>query len=221
MNMRNRVFILGAGGHAKVIAEIIQLQGHTLSGFLDDSETLIGQELLGLPILGPIANLTRVDFDGLVIGIGDNKNRYKIGGVFSEIEEAIWVEARHPSAVVSPDAQIGFGTMIVAGSIINIHTRIGSHCIVNTGATIDHDCVIHDYAHIGPGVHLAGSVTVGKGAFIATGANVIPGCTIGEWSIVGSGATVLSDVPPNTTVVGTPAQPLNNTGDSLGTINRA
>lgn len=206
--MRKKVYILGAGGHAKVIAEIIQLLGHELHGFIDDDHTLIGQKLMDFPILGPISNLHKIDYDGLVIGIGHNESRSDISQRLSKIDDNLWVKAHHPNAIISPDSQIGLGTMIIAGAIINIHTQIGDHCIINTGATIDHDCVVDDYTHIGPGAHLAGSVKVGKGAFIATGANIVPGCTIGDWSIVGAGATVIRDVPSYTTVVGIPAKPL-------------
>ncbi|MBI1184758.1 transferase [bacterium] len=206
--MRNRVLIIGAGGHAKVVAEIVQQQGHTLLGFLDDDERLIGESVLGIPVLGSISSWKNLDFDGILIGIGDNHVRYKIKQELSAIEDLCWIEARHPSSIVSPTVLLGTGTTIVAGAVINVHAKVGSHCIINTGATIDHDCEIGDYSHMGPGVNLAGGVSIGEGVFIGTGATVIPGCKIGDWTIVGAGATVISDIPAHITVVGTPAKPM-------------
>lgn len=207
--MSQKVYIIGAGGHAKVVAEIVAQLGHKICGFLDDDETLFGQQLLGYPIIGSIQTLRELSFDGIVIGIGDNKNRSIIVGNLPFVEDKFWIPAVHSNTIISPNSKIGIGTIVVAGAIINIHANIGSYCIINTGATIDHDCAIGNFAHIAPGVNLAGNVTVGEGAFLGIGATVIPGCKIGDWAIVGAGATVVSDVASHCKVVGTPAKPLS------------
>lgn len=110
---------------------------------------------------------------------------------------------RHESAIV------GAGTLLCAGTIVQVDARIGRHCIINTGAIVEHDNEIGDFVHVAPGVRLAGNVIIGRGAFIGIGAKVIPGIRIGEEAIVGAGATVIRDVAPGATVAGCPAKSLD------------
>ncbi len=117
----------------------------------------------------------------------------------------------HPAATVSPSATIGAGSMIAAGAVIGPNATVGRFCIVNTGASADHDNVLEDGVNLSPGVHLAGTVTVREDAFVGVGASAIPGVTIGRRAVVGAGATVVSDVPDDVTVVGTPARILKKT----------
>jgi sugar O-acyltransferase (sialic acid O-acetyltransferase NeuD family) len=208
MKTRNCVYVIGAGDHAKVIAEIIEQQGHRIAGFLDDNEAMHNQTFLGHPIVGSIASSKHLPSDGLVLAIGSNIIRRKLIQQLASIKSDLWLRVVHPSAVVAPSASIGHGSMIVAGAVLNPDARVGNHCIINTGATVDHDCVIGDYAHIAPGVNLAGGVKVGEGALIGIGACVLPGITIGDWAIVGAGACVIRPVPAGITVVGVPAKPL-------------
>lgn len=120
------------------------------------------------------------DDDGWIIAVGDNVARKseaeRIGGTFGV--------AIHPSAVVSPSARIGDGTIIMAGAVVQAAAVIGRHCIINTGASVDHDCVLEDFVHIAPGAHLCGWVDVGEGALVGVGVGIEPGVIIPAWSIV-------------------------------------
>ncbi len=207
-----RVLILGAGGHAQVVTDTLLAmraagQEVEVVGFLDDDPRRQGSRVLGLPVFGPLTAREGVPHDAVIVGIGDNRIRSRLQRALQAAGERLFV-ARHPSAVVAPDVQIGPGTVIFAGVVINTGSVVGAGVILNTGCTVDHHNYIGDFVHIAPGVHLAGGVSVGEGALVGVGAAVIPGKCIGSWAVVGAGAVVTRDVSSLSTVVGVPARPL-------------
>lgn len=200
------VLIIGAGGHAKVVADILRAQGINVLGYLDDEASLHGQERLGFPVLGPIDAYRDFNSDGLIIGIGSNSTRCAIATRLSDVPGNLWLNAIHPQAVIAPSVHLGVGVIIAAGAVINPDTVIGDHVIINTGATVDHDCIIGRCVHIGPGVHLAGNVQIDDECFVGIGAVAIPGCHIGAKSVIGAGTVVISDIPAEVTAKGVPAR---------------
>lgn len=200
------LLIVGAGGHAKVVADILISQGITVLGFLDDNLTLRDAHCLGLPILDPIDDYQSHSPTGLVMGIGDNATRKAVAERLGNEARPLWRTAIHPSAIVARSARIGEGTVIAAGAVINPDAVIGRHVIINTGATVDHDCDIDDFCHIAPGANLAGGTCVGEGSLIGIGATVIPYHSIGSWAVVGAGAVVVTDIPDNVIAKGIPAR---------------
>lgn len=211
-----RVVIVGAGGHAQVVADIL-LRMHETSGdiqpigYLDDDLQLLGQKFLDLPVLGKIAQLNQIDHDAVIVAIGDNAIRQRIFEMLGQNGERM-ATARHPRAVIAPDVQIEPGSMICAGVVVNTGSVVGANAILNTGCTVDHHCRIGSHAHIAPGAHLGGEVVVGNGALVGIGAIVMPRCHIGEYSVIGAGACVTQSVPPGLTVVGVPAKPIQRGG---------
>ncbi len=205
-----RVMILGAGGHAHVVADIL-LRAHEAGancqpiGFLDDNSSLTGTAIIDLPVLGTIAQLAEFDHDALIVAIGDNRTRARIFESVRARGEHI-VNAIHPAAVLAPDVRLGEGVMICAGVVVNTGTVIGDNVILNTGCTVDHHNHIGHHAHIAPGVHLGGDVTIGQGTLVGIGATVIPQRTIGAWSVIGAGSVVTKDIPAYATAVGVPAR---------------
>ena len=189
------MYLYGASGHGKVIKEILEARGESVEGFIDDNQSV--NELCGLPVFHSAEGKVPV-----IISIGVNHIRKMI----AERLHSTFGVAIHPTAVVSPSAKIGEGTVVMAGAIINADAVIGKHCIVNTGASIDHECVVGDYCHIAPHATLCGQVHVGKGTLIGVGASVIPCKHIGCWCTVGAGASVVSDIENDTTMVGVPAR---------------
>lgn len=200
------ILILGAGGHGKVVADILTCQGIGVLGFLDDNPATWGSSCLGLPTLGGINTYKDYAPDGLIIGVGQNRVREALVQRLGKAADALWINAIHPSTIIAPSVCLGIGIVIAAGAVINPEASIGDHTIINTGATIDHDCQIGGFCHIAPGVHLAGAVTVGEGSLLGIGSAVIPLRNIGEWTIVGAGAVVIRDVPSNVTAKGIPAR---------------
>ena len=205
------LFIFGAGGHGKVVAEVAQACSWTVGGFIDDN----------LPAGSQVNRIEVVDrslesFAGqkehaVFIALGDDRLRHHMGRAQrqSGCHTPILI---HPSAVVSPSASIGEGTVIMAGAVIQSCATLGTDCIVNTAATVDHDCKIADAAQICPGAHLAGNVSVGERAFIGTGANIVPGIAVGDEACVAAGATVIANVDARSLVAGTPAVEKNRRG---------
>lgn len=202
-----RLVIVGAGGHAAVVAEAAQLvEAWDDICFIDDKYADLN-EIMGLPVVGDLSSVQELKGDGVefIVAIGDNQTRLKLHQDIAENGGQL-VSVVHPSAAVSRSAVVQPGTAIMAQSAINARTTIGVACVVNTGATIDHDCQIESGVHISPGAHLAGGVSVGERAWIGIGASVINNVSIGSAALVGAAAAVLSDVPANRTVVGIPAR---------------
>lgn len=204
--MSKGYLIIGAGGHGKVIADIMSCLDLNVIGFVDDNTALVGRRILDLPVLGPVERWASINPEGIIIAVGNNQTRRTIVLKLEQYSPPPWCSVSHPSAIIAKSTQIGAGTVMMAGAVINPDTKIGSHSIVNTGATVDHDCHIGDYVHIAPGVNLAGGVKVGDGAFIGIGCSVLPNCVIGAEAIIGAGATVITDVPIGVTAKGTPAR---------------
>lgn len=202
----NGTVIIGAGGHAKIVIQILRSCHEPIVGLVDDRQELWGQSILGLPILGGLELLER-DPNPVIIAIGSNRSRQKISQRFSHFE---WKSAIHPSAIIDPTVQIGKGCTICAGVILQVDSTIGQHCIINTAASVDHDCRVSDFVHIGPGVHLAGEVILESGVFLGIGCQVIPKTHIGSWSTVGAGAVVTKNLDPEQTYVGIPARAIRN-----------
>ncbi len=213
--MRAKVLGLGAGGHSKVIIEILRSYNEIdLVGLTDPDPLLHGREVLEVKVLGGDDQLPVLIQQGVtkffvgVGSVGDANLRRRLFtlGKAHGLEPLIII---HPQAVVSPSAHIGEGTVVFAGAVINAETRIGENVIINTGAIVEHDCVIGDHAHIATGARLSGAVTVGDGAHIGAGATVRQGIKIGENAVVGMGAVVVKDVTDGVTVIGVPAKPLS------------
>lgn len=200
-----RVVVIGAGGHAKVVLATLQACGHTVGAVFDDDPSKWGGDLLGVTVRGGVAQLAGMSGVRAVIAVGDNAARAAIAERLPAVE---WLTLVHPAAHVHPSVQLGPGTVVFAGAVIQPESRIGAHVIVNTSASVDHDCVVGDFTHLAPGVHLAGSVRAGRGVFLGIGGVVAPGLRIGDWTTVGAGAAVLTDLPERITAVGVPARPL-------------
>ncbi len=196
--MSKDLYILGAGGHSKVIIEIAEDLGYKIISILDDNPTV--ENIFQYKVFPSSDNSTISE--NVFLAVGNNINRKKIASKFTAPE----LNLIHPSAVVSKRTIFGYGNAVMAGVVINSSVKIGNHCIINTSASIDHDCEIDDFVHISPNASLAGNVRVMEGAHVGIGATVKQDITIGKWSVVGAGAVVINDVPNNAVVVGNPAR---------------
>jgi acetyltransferase EpsM len=200
--------VIGEGGHSKVIMELIRSQEkYKIKAILDDkyTELTLSNGVYWGPISAAHRLLNQMNSLKFVVAIGNNKIRksivLKLGLPLDNFITLI-----HKTAVISSSASIGQGTVIMAHTTINADANVGNHTIINTGAIIEHDNSIGDYVHVAPKATLTGSISVKEGTMIGAGATIIPGIKIGEWTIIGAGATVISDIPANSTAVGTPAK---------------
>ena len=201
--------ILGASGHGKVVAEIAELNGYTSIEFFDDRWPGL-QNVEHWSVKGNSETLLKVasHFDLTVIAIGNNEVRLEKQKLLS-IAGAKFSVLEHPRATISRHSQLGVGTVVMAGAVINPFVQVGEACIINTASTIDHDCSLADGVHVSPGCNIAGGVTVGEGSWLGIGSQVKQLISIGTGVTIGAGSTVVNRVPDFQTVVGTPAQLLN------------
>lgn len=192
-----KLIIIGASGHGKVIADIAIKVGYKEIVFLDDNDNIA--ECAGYPVVGKTS--TAVSIDGeKIIAIGNAKIRERIQKTM-KVTTLI-----HPDAVISRRVEIGEGTVIMAGTVINSDVVIGKGCIINTGATVDHDCRIGDFTHISVGAHIAGTCTVGARTWIGAGATVSNNVHVCSDCMIGAGAVVIGDIEESGTYVGVPVK---------------
>ena len=207
--MQKKVVIIGASGHAKVIADIIKKSNDEIIGFLDDNIEKQGNIVFdNKKVLGTTQkeDINKFNDYYFIIGIGNNNVRKMISEKYPHLK---WYTAIHPSAIIGNEVIINEGTAIMAGSVINPGTVIGKHCIINTCASLDHDNYLENFVHVSPGAHLAGTVRVGEGTWICAGVTIINNITIGKNDIIGAGATVISNIEENdSTYVGVPVRKL-------------
>ena len=196
------LYLYGASGHAKVILEIADLNGHVIGGLIDVNPDIT--ELMGHPVM---QTMPADNYEGntFFISIGDNTIRKRLAES-PELSGKFFEILAHPQSVISPSVEIGDGTVVMAGAVINASTSVGRHCIINTNASVDHDCVLGDYVHISPGAALAGDVHVGQGTHIGIGACVIQGVRIGRNCTIGAGTVVIRNVPDGAKLVGNPGR---------------
>lgn len=199
--MKKSIVIIGAGGHGKVIADIVLSSGDIVTGFLDDD--CKEKSICGFPVLGRISDYVEYkDHSMFVVAIGNAKIREKI---VSELSDVNWYTAIHPTAVVSRMAtNIGCGTVIMANAVVNPGASIGKHCIINTAAVVEHDNVIEDYVHISVGAKIAGTVHIGKRTWIGIGATAKNNISICDDCMIGAGGVVVKDILIPGTYIGVP-----------------
>lgn len=207
-----RIFVYGAGGHAKVVISVLEDQGlYKVAVVADDNPEMEGKTVLGCPVTTGRENLLQVVREERIskgiIAVGDNRNRLGLA-LWASREGLQTITAIHPSSVVGPGCIIGSGSVLMAGTVINVDTSIGSCAIINTSASVDHDCTIGDAVHVAPGCRLCGGVSVGDGAMIGAGSVLVPGVTVGLDAIVGAGSVVVRDIPRGATAAGNPCRPL-------------
>lgn len=203
--MKDKLIIIGASGHGKVVADIaIKMNKWQSIAFLDDDESI--KTSMGLKVIGKTADaFTYKEEADLFVAIGSNSKREKIQEKL--IKEGLNVVSLiHPSVVIGTDVEIGIGSVVMAGVVINSSSRIGKGCIINTSSSLDHDSVVEDYVHVSPGVNIAGTVKVGKGSWLGIGSVVSNNVNICGGCKVGSGAVVVKDITEPGTYVGVPVR---------------
>ena len=212
----SRFVVVGAGGHGRVVADLVRALGHELAGYADADARKLGLVVDGTGarvVLSQVELLSCIHgagswpcaVDAIALGIGDNAIR---ASLLDQLGAAMLPPLVHPGAWVSPSARVGSGCVVLAGAVINSGAVLAGGVIVNSRVTVEHDCVIGRAAHLSPGATLCGGVRVGDGSWVGAGAVIIPGRGVGTASVVGAGAVVIRDVPDGETVVGNPARPI-------------
>ena len=216
--MVQRLLIIGARQHAKVIVSLVQefySSNWEIAGYLDDNPALAGKEVLGYRVIGKISDLetvvSQLNISGVAIGIS---NRYmdvrdilhkRIKNLQLKLPTVV-----HERAYVSKYAEVGEAVVLNSGVMVNAFSKIGDNTVVYSNSTIEHETRLSDNVYIGPGVNFSSNVRVGKNTFIGAGAQIIPDIKIGTNVVVGAGSVVIHDVPDNVTIAGVPARVVND-----------
>lgn len=203
------VVIIGAGGHGKVVLDILRAADqHRIKGFLDADATLNDSQVGGIRVLGQVNLLPKLrqqKVRAAIVAIGDNRIRESYARLVLDAGLEL-INAIHPAATVSPTAVLGKNIVICAGAIVCAEARLSDSVIANTNCVIDHECQIGPATHVCPGAILGGRVRIGGGVLVGMGAKILPCLSVGDGATVGAGATVIRDVPAGATVVGVPAR---------------
>jgi sugar O-acyltransferase (sialic acid O-acetyltransferase NeuD family) len=212
--VRPQVIGIGAGGHAKVLIEILRIGGrYDVIGLVDSNLELKGMSILGVKVLGDDSMLAKLRAQGIrhfFIGVGSVGNSSHRKRLY-EMCMALGLEPIsliHPSAIISPSVVMGQGNMIMAGAVISSCVTLGCDVIVNTSSSVDHDCCLGDHVHVAPGARLSATVSVGAGAHIGAGSVIRQSISIGNDAVIGIGSAVVKDVAAKEVVAGNPARPL-------------
>lgn len=206
-----KIIIIGASGHGKVITEIIEKNGqYEIFGFIDSFKK-IGTNILGYKIIGDENHIPYLmEKEGIakgIIAIGDNLKRKKMFKKIKSIRHNFdFISAIHPSASISNYSTIGKGVAVMAGTVINAEAQVGDFSIINTKASLGHDSILEKYSSLSSGVTVGGNVTIGKFTAISIGATIVNNITIGKHTIIGAGAVVTRKIGNFQVAYGIPAK---------------
>ena len=203
MKISKRIIIIGAGGHAKVVAALALKCGYEILGFLEDND-ISRNSFSGYSILGNVSEAIKwKENANFIVAIGSNPVRQQIAEEHNDLN---WRVLIHPSAQISADVELGEGTVVFANAVINPGVKIGKHCIINTSSVVEHDNILEDYVHISPGAILCGTVSVGLRSHIGAGAVIKNNISISKDCVIGAGAIVVKKIEKPGTYVGNPAR---------------
>ena len=207
--MKNKLLIIGASGHGKVVADIaIKMNKWKKINFLDDNESI--KMCMGIEVIGKSADaFTYIDEADIFIAIGNNATRERFYETLAPAGASI-PTLIHPNAVIGPEVELGAGTVVMAGAVINSSTKMGKACLVNTGVIIEHDNMIEDFVHISPGALLSGYCKVGRSSWLGIRSVVICHINITSDCKINDGAAVIRDITEPGTYVGNPVRKINN-----------
>lgn len=210
MNDEEPVIVLGAGGHTKVLIDVLNSLSVNILGITDNNPNLKNKSIFNIPIIGNDNEVLHYSTNKikLVNGLGSTRStavREKLYKYFKK-KGYSFSTLIHPSAIIAANVSLAEGAQVMAGAILQTNTIVGENSIINTGSSVDHDCFIGKHVHISPGVTICGCVQVDSGSHIGTGATIIQGIKIGSKSLIAAGSVVIRDVPSLATVIGVPAE---------------
>jgi sugar O-acyltransferase (sialic acid O-acetyltransferase NeuD family) len=199
------IYLIGAGGHGKVVLEALLLQGCEVE-VLDAESALEGSAVLGKRVAREEKVLALLEAPAsFFAAVGDGQSRERVVERWEGHGHRL-VRVVHPASHLSASAVLEMGVVVMAGAVVQSESRIAKAAIINSGATVDHDCRIGEYAHLAPGAHLAGGVAVGRGAWVGIGSSVREGVAIGARAVLGAGSVVVDDIPPDVVAYGNPCR---------------
>jgi sugar O-acyltransferase (sialic acid O-acetyltransferase NeuD family) len=200
------LFILGAGGHGRVLAEAARALNICPAGFLDDAPGRTGDDVNGVKIVGPFSSLVTLPSNAVfALGVGDNRNRMHWAHELARLGRRA-LTLIHPAAIIASHTTIGEGAYVGPLAVVHVNASIGRHSIVNTATVVDHQCHLGDFAHASANVIMGGASRAGDGSLLGVGSSLLPEVIVGAWTQVGAGSVVTRDLPDNVVAYGVPAR---------------
>lgn len=190
------ITLYGAGGHCKVVLDILESNGLAADRIVDDSPT--DNRFIDIPLTKPQSN-----YDKVIITIGNCLIRKKIA---EKINVNSYLTVIHPSAIICKNVPVGDGSVIAHGAIVQSSAKIGGHCIINTKSSVDHDVIVHDFVHIASGATICGGCEIGECTWIGAGTVLKQGIHIGKNCMIGAGSVVVKNIPDNVIAYGNPCR---------------
>jgi sugar O-acyltransferase (sialic acid O-acetyltransferase NeuD family) len=212
--------VYGAGGHGKVVADLLSRGEPEFVGFVDDREKLWGTMVMGFPVLGGgewLRREARSSRIAVALGVGDNASRRWIAENCTYWDAEILTMV-HPRAAVSRTARVGRGSVVMANATVNAEAMVGDGVIVNSGAVVEHDVEVGEYAHVAPNAAMGGGSSIGAFSHLGIGASVLPRVRIGARTVVGAGAVVVKNLPDEVVAIGVPARIHRQYGQRVGPV---
>jgi len=213
-----KIILIGASGNTLEAIDAICAMRETgkmvsCAGILDDNPEIRGTVINGFRVLGSIDDARNFETFHFVLGIGSARSFKERYNIIRRIQLPLsrYTGIVHPSAVISPHAKVGLGSIILANVVVGARANIGCHTLILPNSTINHDCVIGNYSCIGSHVCVSGGVQVKDSTYLGSASSILSNISIGEGALVGLGAVVIRDVLPHTVVVGNPAHPIKCT----------
>ena len=182
------VILVGAGGHALSIAEF---GGDRIRGYLSkEPNPAMPGEWFGTDEDVPEVVEAGYPFHMAFVysGLPVMQKRRELISFYKEAG-ARFVTLISPTAIVTPQSEIGEGSAVMQGAIIN-RACLGENVVVNSGAIVEHDCEVGENSFIAPGVVIGGFTKIGKNCFIGLGARIGNGLKIVDDVTVAMGAVV-------------------------------
>lgn len=198
-----KLILIGAGGHAKSVADSIDKLEYELCGFIDSHKKGIH---IGVPIFGTeVEDIPNYEKYSYFVSIGDVGYR-KLW--FDKIKEQGLniINIIDSTAIISASVKMGIGNFIGKMAIINAGAEIGNDNVINTKALIEHECKVGDHNHLSTNSVINGNVIVGNSVFIGSSSVCNGQLKIGSNTVIGSGSVIIKDIPEKVTVVGVPAR---------------
>lgn len=198
--MQNNYIILGCGGHARSVADIILSNDSTSNIVFVDKNARNGEKIYNFPVLNDFSIIKNKE--NIVLGIGDNKTRKELYNIYEKYIISLFSK----NTYFGYDCKIGNGTFITDNVHLGPSVSIGKGCIINTHAVLDHEVSVGDFSHISVNATLCGKVKVGNNVFVGAGAVIKDGISICDDVIIGAGAVVIKNIVEKGTYVGCPAK---------------
>ena len=208
------LIIVGAGGLGREVSWLVSrinevVPQWNLLGFLDSNCKIQSKNIDKVNVIGTVEDIVKYPDAYVICCVAHTDIRRMLAEKVSANRFATLID---PSAIISPMAEIGEGSVVNAGAVISVDVKIGKHNIIGVNSTVGHDDVFEDFVTLYPSVNVSGNTVVKSGAELGTGTQVLQGHTIGKNTIVGAGAVVISDLPDDCTAVGVPAKVIKTNG---------